>query len=575
MSYDISDGSLHTVTTIPQNASTNIVKESYTDLDKQVVKQKDNGKTTTFEFDAAGQLLSVLDEDGNTTSSEYDLAGRRTQWIHPDAGTNTYTYDNLGQLMTMVTPNLAITSDEIIYKSDALGRIKSITYPDYANSTPNINNVKYEYYPATTGGVDNNRGRLMLVQDATGLRKYEYGSQGEIVKDIRTIIAPGQDNKTYVHRFHYDTWNRIDTLIYPNKDTLLYKYDLGGNLNFMKAGVQVYIDSIGYDEFEQKVYCKYGNSTSQTYSYSTTLRRLSNLVSKDHSGNNMYNLSYTFDKIGNVDSIHNSAGIINEMGGSYYHKYTYDIFNRLSTAQGSWTGDTSNTLGNKASNYTLAMAYENMHRITTKQQDHTRDASNVGENTYDNLFKYEDVNQPNAVTSIENQTNSEVEEFNYDNNGNVLFHEFDNGDTKNMLWDEANMLKAIKISNAGSFQHYIYDANGERTLKGLGNYAVVNLNGQSQTNATVGNYAQYVSGYMVMGPHYMVTNHYYSGTERIACKLVGPVDSSVDNSLELSGSEKAGLPDRQAEDLELVRTEFGFDTLIIEDTDPEEDDCEG
>jgi len=221
------------------------------------------------------------------------------------------------------------------------------------------------------------------------------------------------------------------------------------------------------------------------------------------------------------------------------------------------------------------MAYENMHRITTKQQEHIRDASNVGENTYDNLFKYEDVNHPNAVTSIENQSNSEVEEFNYDANGNVLLHEFDNGDTKNMLWDEANMLKAIKISNAGSFQHYIYDANGERTLKGLGQYGLMDLNGLSQTVSTIGNYSQYVSGYMVMGPHYMVTNHYYSGTERIACKLVGSVDSSVDNSLELSGTEKAGLPDRQAEDLELVRTEFGFDTLIIEDTDPEEDDCEG
>ena len=72
----------------------------------------------------------------------------------------------------------------------------------------------------------------------------------------------------------------------------------------------------------------------------------------------------------------------------------------------------------------------------------------------------------------------------------------------------------------------------------------------------------------------MVTNHYYAGTERIACKLVGSVDSSIDNSLELSGSEKAGLPDRQAEDLELLKTEFGFDTLIIDDVDPDEDDCE-
>ncbi|MBP7307167.1 MAG: hypothetical protein KA987_13690, partial [Saprospiraceae bacterium] len=128
---------------------------------------------------------------------------------------------------------------------------------------------------------------------------------------------------------------------------------------------------------------------------------------------------------------------------------------------------------------------------------------------------------------------------------------------------------------AGSFQHYIYDANGERTLKGLGQYGIMDLNGLSQTVSTIGNYSQYVSGYMVMGPHYMVTNHYYSGTERIACKLVGSVDSSVDNSLELSGTEKAGLPDRQAEDLELVRTEFGFDTLIIDDVDPDEDDCEG
>ncbi|MBK6702290.1 MAG: hypothetical protein IPG55_20875 [Saprospiraceae bacterium] len=104
-----------------------------------------------------------------------------------------------------------------------------------------------------------------------------------------------------------------------------------------------------------------------------------------------------------------------------------------------------NTLGNKASNYTLEMAYENMHRITTKQQEHIRDASSVRK-TPTIIYSNMKMNHPNAVTSIENQTNSEVEEFNYDANGNVLLHQFDNGDTKNMLWDEANMLKAIKIS---------------------------------------------------------------------------------------------------------------------------------
>ncbi|MCI1268044.1 MAG: hypothetical protein LKG19_15825 [Saprospiraceae bacterium] len=90
-----------------------------------------------------------------------------------------------------------------------------------------------------------------------------------MVKDIGTIIGPGKDNKTYVHQFHYNKWNRIDTIIYPNKDTLLYKYDLGGNLNLMKAGIQVFIGSIGYDEFENLVFCKYVNNTSQNYTYST------------------------------------------------------------------------------------------------------------------------------------------------------------------------------------------------------------------------------------------------------------------------------------------------------------------
>ncbi|MBK7243837.1 MAG: hypothetical protein IPH98_08255 [Saprospiraceae bacterium] len=41
-----------------------------------------------------------------------------------------------------------------------------------------------------------------------------------------------------------------------------------------------------------------------------------------------------------------------------------------------------------------------MHRITAKQQEHIRDASNVGENTYDKLFKHEDVNHPNVITFI-------------------------------------------------------------------------------------------------------------------------------------------------------------------------------
>ncbi len=98
-----------------------------------------------------------MSEDGNFNFSEYDFAGRRTKWTHPDVGENRYTYDNLGRMKTMQTANLIASSQDVKYKYDALGRIKSVTYPLYVNNTLNVNDVLYEFWPAATSGIDNNR----------------------------------------------------------------------------------------------------------------------------------------------------------------------------------------------------------------------------------------------------------------------------------------------------------------------------------------------------------------------------------------------------------------------------------
>lgn len=520
-----------------------------------------------------------LSEDGNVNFSEYDFAGRRTKWTHPDAGESRYTYDNLGRMKTMQTANLIASSQDVKYKYDALGRILSVTYPEYVGNIHNVNDVLYEYWPATPSGIDNNRGRLKMVEDGTGVRQYEYGPLGEIIKDTRTIIAPERPNQTFVHEFTYDTWNRILSMKYPGGEVLNYSYDWGGNLKSMHSPSldQSYISEIGYDEFEQKVFCKYGNNTIHHYSYTAELRRLNNMTAISSSSNEMFNNTYGFDYIGNIISIENIANPVGLMGGSYDHTYTYDIFNRLATANGSWEGASGQSSGNNTTaDYSVAMGYGDMHRISSKEQSHTRDQTSVTNNTYNNIYEYSNNAHPNAVSKITNNITNDEELFTYDDNGNVLTHDNPVGENKEMLWDESNMLKAIKIADQ-SIQHYIYDANGERTLKGKGILEALGINGEIQSltgSNTIGNYAVYSSPYFVIGSNDRVTLHYYSGSDRIVSRLAGASDTYNESGSELTGNNSGSLPTRQLADLQYVFTAFDLGTVDTENQPPVDGDCE-
>jgi RHS repeat-associated protein len=566
--YSIMNNLLHTKTEIPTGFHT-IITESFSDLDKRVVKSVNNGKNVDYLFDGIGQLLEVTDEDGNKTISEYDVAGRRIKWIHPDAGTTEYAYDNLGKMQSMTTANGA--SVDYIY--DALGRISSITYPDL-NGVANINNAIYEYWPSNSGGT--NIGRLKTQEDASGIQQFEYGNMGEVIKTTRTMVIPGQSNKTFVQNFSYDSWNRILSMSYPVDESLTYHYDKGGNLKRMSSSLGGdYIKEIGYDHYEQKVYSVLGNDTKNHYTYTPELRRLKNLKVKSSSGNDMFNNNYQFDLIGNITSIHNNANAVNLLGGTYNQGFEYDIFNRLEKANGNWTGINSSSQipgNNFQAEYSLNMEYENMHRIRIKNQTHNRDGSVVPDNTYNNEYTFGNPSHPNALMSISNGGNI-TQTFTYDDGGNMLTHTNINGEDKSMLWDEKNMLKAINIADA-SLQHNIYDANGERALKGEGNISNLTVNQVPPTlTATIGNYVIYASGYLVVGSNGMLTKHYYNGSERILSRLSGDVNAYL-TTPNLTGTQTATLPDRQLGDLDHVFTSFNLGTTNIINQPPDPNDCE-
>src|SRR3546814_12530508 len=88
-------------------------------------------------------------------------------------------------------------------------------------------------------------------------------------KNIRTVVIPQHDEQTYTTQWQYDTWNRLTSMTYPDGEKVTYNYNSGGLLRSMtgkKKGTTFnYVNQLGSDKFEQRVYLEYGNGTKTHY----------------------------------------------------------------------------------------------------------------------------------------------------------------------------------------------------------------------------------------------------------------------------------------------------------------------
>jgi hypothetical protein len=138
--------------------------------------------------------------------------------------------------------------------------------PDTAGNS-NIANVRYTY-----GSSGNETGRVTEQTDATGTQRFAYGNMGEIVHNRRTVVGPNIPTMTFDTQFTYDSWNRIQSIRYPDGEEVFYTYDLGGNLRIVEGTYMEqpypYVKNIYYDHYEQRTYLQYGNGTETFYQYS-------------------------------------------------------------------------------------------------------------------------------------------------------------------------------------------------------------------------------------------------------------------------------------------------------------------
>ena len=215
------------------------------------------------------------------------------------------TYDAAGNLLTKLTAELrkSISDKGYISYTYDFERLHEVLYPENL-----FNRVTYTYGKA--GDKYNRAGRLALVEDASGGEAYYYGKQGEVTKTVRTVMASVADIRTYVYGATYDSWNRVQTVTYPDGGVVTYHYNAAEQVESLTSNKQgrqsVIVDRIGYDKEGHTVYTKLGNGTETTYTYDKQCERLQ-VMKLTADGQTVMENRYRYDTVDNILGITNAA----------------------------------------------------------------------------------------------------------------------------------------------------------------------------------------------------------------------------------------------------------------------------
>ena len=483
--------------------------ESYTDAkgrNRETVQHaRGEDITVKYSYDPVGQVMTVQHPNGRETKYVYDLLGRKLMVNHPDAGETDMTYDAAGNLLTKLTAELrkSISDKGYISYTYDFERLHEVLYPENL-----FNRVTYTYGKA--GDKYNRAGRLALVEDASGGEAYYYGRQGEVTKTVRTVMASVADIRTYVYGATYDSWNRVQTMTYPDGEVVTYHYNAAGQVESLTSNKQgrqsVIVDRIGYDKEGHTVYTKLGNGTETTYTYDKQRERLQ-VMNLTADGQTVMENKYRYDAVDNILGITNAANPTSltklnkaKLGGRSSHTYEYDELNRLIHANGKA----------KRASYDMVMSFGRMSEPLTKVQkvDSTTTAK-----SYNFAYKYEDSNHPTAPTQIGH------DHYTYDANGNPTLVTNDSANTtREMYWDEDNRL--MVLSDNGKTSRYTYNAAGERIMKSYGTMEGVYINGAPQgiTFHETDNFTLYPASILSVNKN-RFTKHYFIGDKRVASRI--------------------------------------------------------
>jgi RHS repeat-associated protein len=385
------------------------------------------GASTLYGYDLLGNLLVVIDSQDNSTFIDYDSLGRKISMYDRDMGEWYYFYDDAGRLTMQLDPN----GKRIDYfYGDVLGRLIDkylFTWNPVLNDWSLTDLILYDNDVSDDPAFTVYPGQQYRIWDNPGTERFSYDVRGRVLKKERYFYGSGE---TFLTEYSYDDADRVTTITYPgNIAQVKYSYDTATHLKKVEAlsspvGPQVFYEATAFTELDKVSTIKWRNNsqTTTTYDYYPASRRLSRIRTTRAGQVPIQDLTYKYDVVANVTSIHDAVNPAGPASDSLQN-ITYDDLHRLK----SYARDGQTNLFN----------YDPIGNITLNQE--------MGPGSY--TYNQQGV-QPHAVTSA----NGNV--YGYDAAGNMIWR---NG--LNLAYDEENRLRQVNSV------FYLYNDGGERVRK--------------------------------------------------------------------------------------------------------------
>ncbi|OGK96858.1 MAG: hypothetical protein A3D33_19100 [Candidatus Rokubacteria bacterium RIFCSPHIGHO2_02_FULL_73_26] len=288
------------------------------------------GNTTTFGYDAQGDLATVSDPLGNTTRRAYDAASRLTAQTDPrgfatsfaydplnritqiadaQSGLTAFSYDPNGNLLTVTDPRGHSTThtydsmDRLATRTDPVGAGESFQYDGPGNLVQHMDRkgqgatFSYDALNRRTGASYADGSTTTFAYDAAGRLVAASDSLGGTIQNaydtLDRLVAQSTGLGTITYA--YDALGRRTQLEVPGGAPTTYGYDANSRLTEILQGTQAV--AIQHDDAGRRTLLTLPNGVSTEYQYDAA-SRLTALIYRSPSGI-LGDLSYAYDPAGN------------------------------------------------------------------------------------------------------------------------------------------------------------------------------------------------------------------------------------------------------------------------------------
>lgn len=466
-----------------------------------------NGLVTNYDenFDSKGRYVKITAADGSQTLDRYNLKGDKLSHKDSNSGLTTYEYDPNGNLTKQTGAN---AGSVIQYEYDPLDRVTKIDKPGFETDTILKYDENNKIGKLTSVVLKEYKQHVGIWKDAV-VSTYDYDAIGRL-----SSLKKEVDDLKLIFRYQYDILNRVSKVTYPNQVSLNYKYATSGYIQSirMDKGNDLDNEVVAYAVTPEFVLQRLtGNNVNMQISYDPATKRPMDVVTKLNMTDAVQKWHYDYDHAGNL------LKITDIIAGGNSQSYTYDNYNRITSATGLYGLDKKQATeiyeytdgGRLTHKANLDLYYEDAKHLHAATRAKVKTALNT---TYDVNYKYDDAG---------NMVQRDDEIFKYDSDNKQTQVNKTVGDTVNYLYEHTgNRIRKSRTST----NEVVYNIGGvyEVTkIPSLSDRHTLYIRGIKEELV-----AQYTATDVVLLTDSISTNEYKAGLDLLFSNFKNTLDQS-------------------------------------------------